>query len=208
MRPLGISNSLNCDNMLSIHADQRRQTGIYACMVNLLRCRVELRYHNCACSATPFSTSQLCPCEANATEIFEESGFGVDVVNHDLCAVEVESKCIIVGSRYGGERVGGGGRDRRLRRDSYRCHFVEQQMDSCGKDVSSITSCCSHPDWHNGLSELGIVSQLVTGFLEVVVVRQTKSKISRLAAVLRAMKSDCSQCDGNELMKIVGETDY
>ena len=103
MRPLHIPNSLNCDNVLSIHTDQWCQAGIDTGMVYFFRCRVVLRDHHCASSASTFSASQLCTREANATEIFEESYFGIDIVDNNAGAVEVESEGIVVGDCNRGE---------------------------------------------------------------------------------------------------------
>lgn len=127
-----VANALDRDDMLAVHTDQRRQASIDRGMVDLFSGWVVLRedlsgsapashshdatatYHSAGPAAT-LSAPKLGACQADAAQVLEQRDLGVDRVQHDAGAVEVEDDSILpVGddSRQSSRRVlgdGGGG---------------------------------------------------------------------------------------------------
>ena len=61
MWPVDISDALNCDDMLAVNTDQRKQTSVhgemlYPPLLRLLVCHLQ---HNSTSTASSFATSQL-----------------------------------------------------------------------------------------------------------------------------------------------------
>jgi hypothetical protein len=111
--------------MFPVNAHQRRQAGVYACMVYLLRRRVVLGDNYCAGTAASFSTPELGACEPDATQVFEEGDFWVGLVECDFGAIKVEDDCVVPILRHGVERADLGVVHSRLRYDEAGSH-------SCG----------------------------------------------------------------------------
>lgn len=59
MGPLCVADSLNGDDMLAVETHKRRQAGIDAGVVDLLRRRVELAYNDGAGAASTFATAAV-----------------------------------------------------------------------------------------------------------------------------------------------------
>lgn len=114
--------------MLAVKTNQRRQTSIYAGVVDLLGGGVKLADDNRAGTATAFAAAsvvrhvstftavlnqyamriiylQLRSRETNATEVLQNSDLGVDVVKDDFGPVEIEPQGIVKLARQSRQRL-------------------------------------------------------------------------------------------------------
>jgi hypothetical protein len=126
MRPLHIPYPLNCDDMFAIYADQRRKTCIDTSMVYLFCRRVPLRYnlesnqrhiprplyyhfkliehtegkistYNSTSATSSLGTPQLRPRQSNTPKILQQRNLRIRIIEHNLCAIEVEPQGVIIG---------------------------------------------------------------------------------------------------------------
>lgn len=52
--------------------------------------------YDCTCTTTALGTAQLRSCQANAPQVFQESGLRIHVVQQHLRAIQIESDSIII----------------------------------------------------------------------------------------------------------------
>lgn len=72
-------------------------------------------------TTTTFCATQLGSCEADASEVFQQGYFGVDCVEDNLGAIQVEANAVLILLRNRGKRRPALGRDSWL--NQTRCHF-------------------------------------------------------------------------------------
>lgn len=143
MGALDISNTFHCYDMFTIDANQWGKTSVHGGMVKFLGGRVHMRdnllkgrlvndliqemmrqdsnqTYNSTRTTPSLCTAQLGARQPNAPQIFKQGDFGIDRVQRDFGAVQVESESVVPFFREMGE-----GSDLGLTGDDHRIRGLE-----------------------------------------------------------------------------------